>query len=90
MEVMTMGVRVMEDKKGIRVFLGNTEVKGYRDDSGVYYLTRCTRCGTPVKQYVSKRGPKRLYCDNCRSTGNVKVEGNKILTKKAVLEIIEE
>jgi len=84
-------VKVLEDKKGgIRILLGNTEVKGYRDDLGVYYLTKCTRCGSPVKQYVGKKGPKRLYCDSCRSTGNVRVEGNKILTKKGVLEIIEE
>ncbi len=92
LEVKEMGVRVLEDKKGgIRVFLGNTEVRGYKDESGnIYYLTKCLKCGAPVRQYIGKKGPKRLYCDNCRSTGNVRVEGNKILTKKAVLEIIEE
>ncbi len=86
-----MGVKVLEDKKGgIRILLGNVEVRGYRDDLGVYYLTKCTRCGSPVKQYVGRKGPKRLYCDSCRTSSGVKVENGKILTKKAVLEIIEE
>jgi len=83
-------VRVLEDKKGIRILLGNVEVKGYKDEHGVYYLTKCIRCGSAVKQYVGRKGPKRLYCDSCKSTGNVRVEGNKILTKKAILEIVEE
>jgi len=83
-------VKVVEDKKGgIKVLLGNTEVKGYRDELGVYYLTKCIKCGNPVKQYLGRKGPKRLYCDNCKSA-SVRVDGNKILTKKAVLEIIEE
>ncbi len=91
LEVKEMGVRVLEDKKGgIRVFLGNVEVKGYRDEVGVYYLTKCIRCGAPVKQYVGRRGPKRLYCDNCRTASGVKVEEGKIVTKRGTLEIIEE
>jgi ribosomal protein L15E len=87
---MTMGVRVVEDKKGIRVFLGNAEVKGYKDEHGVYYLTRCIKCGAPVKQYVNRRGPKRLYCNNCKVSAGVRVEGNRIVTRKGVLEIVEE
>jgi len=83
-------VKVVEDKKGIRVFLGNTEVKGYKDEHGVYYLTKCLKCGSPVKQYVGRKGPKRLYCEGCRVSGGVKVEGNRIVTRKGVLEIIEE
>jgi hypothetical protein len=84
-------VRVLEDKKGIRIVLGNAEVRGYKDESGnIYYLTKCLRCGSPVKQYINKRGPKRLYCDSCRANSGVKIDGNKLLTKKGILEIIEE
>jgi len=84
-------IRVMEDKKGgIRVILGNTEVKGYRDDFGVYYLTKCVKCGSPVKQYIGRKGPKRLYCDACKTSGGVKVENGKIVTKRGTLEIVEE
>jgi len=85
-----MGVKIVEDKKGgIKVFLGNTEVKGYRDEHGVYYLTKCLKCGAPVRQYVGKKGPKRLYCDNCKSTSSVKVENGALITKKGRLEIVE-
>lgn len=84
-------VKVVEDKKGgIRIFLGNVEVKGYRDDSGVYYLTKCTRCGSPVKQYINRKGPKRLYCDSCRTSSGVKVENGSLITKRGRLEIVEE
>jgi len=86
-----MGVKVMEDKKGgIRIMLGNVEVKGYRDEHGIYYLTKCTRCGSPVRQYLGRKGPKRLYCDSCKTSSGVKVANGKIVTKKGTLEIIEE
>ena len=86
-----MGVKVMEDKKGgIRILLGNTEVKGYKDEQGVYYLTKCLKCGNAVRQYIGRKGPKRLYCEGCRVSGSVKVEGNRIVTRKGVLEIIED
>jgi hypothetical protein len=85
-----MGVRVMEDKKGIRVFLGNTEVKGYKDEQGVYYLTKCLRCEAPVKQYIGRKGPKRLYCDSCKAPSGVKVENGALITKRGRLEIVEE
>lgn len=84
-----MGVKVLEDKGGIRILLGNVEIKGYKDEHGIYFLTKCVKCGNKVKQYVNRRGPQRLYCDNCRSA-SVRVDGNKIVTKRAVLEIIEE
>jgi RNase P subunit RPR2 len=82
--------RVVEDKKGIRIVLGNVEVKGYKDESGnIYYLTKCLKCGQGVRQYVNRRGPKRLYCDNCKASGGVKIEDGKIVTKRGVLEIVE-
>ena len=84
-------VRVLEDKKGgIRVILGNTEVKGYRDDFGVYYLTKCIKCGAAVKQYIGRKGPKRLYCDSCKASSGVKVEDGALVTKRGRLEIVEE
>jgi hypothetical protein len=83
-------IRVMEDKKGIRIFFGNNEVKGYRDDSGIYYLTKCVKCGAAVKQYINRKGPKRLYCDSCKASSGVKVENGALVTKRGRLEIVEE
>ena len=86
-----MGVKVMEDKKGgIRILLGNTEVKGYKDEQGVYYLTKCLKCGVPVRQYIGRKGPKRLYCDSCKTSSGVKVENGALVTKRGCLEIVEE
>jgi hypothetical protein len=91
MEVMTMGVRVVEDNRGgIKILLGNTEVRGYKDEHGVYYLTKCLKCGAPVRQYINRKGPKRLYCDSCKASSGVKVENGALVTKRGRLEIVEE
>ena len=81
---------VREENGKVQVYLGGKWVSGGRDENGVFYLTKCTSCGGPVKQYLGKRGPKKLRCDNCSTSSSVKVEGNRIVTKRGVLELIEE
>jgi hypothetical protein len=81
---------VKEENGKTLVYIGGKWVAGGRDDKGVFYLTKCVSCGAPVKQYLGKRGPKKLRCDNCSTSSSVKIDGNKIVTKRGVLELLIE
>jgi hypothetical protein len=81
---------VKEEGGKVLVYVGGRWVPGGKDDKGAFFYTKCVACGGPVKQYLGKRGPKRLKCDSCSTSSSVKVDGNKIVTKRGVLELIEE
>jgi len=81
---------VREENGKVQVYIGGKWISGGRDEQGVFYLTKCISCGGPVKQYLGKRGPKKLKCDNCSTSSSLKVDGNRIITRRGVLELIEE
>jgi ribosomal protein S27E len=81
---------VKEENGKTLVYVGGRWVAGGKDDKGAFFYTKCTFCGGPVRQYLGKRGPKRLRCDSCSTSLGVKVEGNKVITRRGVLELIEE
>jgi len=81
---------VREENGKVQVYLGGRWISGGRDGQGVFYLTKCVKCGNPVKQYLGRRGPKALYCDSCKTNSAVRVQDGKIVTRKGVLELIEE
>jgi len=74
----------------VLVYIGGRWVAGGQDDKGAFFYTKCTSCGGPVKQYLGKRGPKRLKCDSCSASSSVKVQDGKLITRRGVLEIVEE
>lgn len=80
---------VREQDGKVFVYVGGKWIPGGKDDKGSFFYTKCTSCGSPVKQYLGKRGPKKLRCDSCSTNASVKVEGNRLLTKRGVLELIE-
>ncbi len=81
---------VKEENGKVMVYLGGKWITGGKDDAGIFYLTKCVSCGGPVKQYLGRKGPKKLRCDNCRTSTGVKVQDGKLITKRGVLEIVEE
>jgi ribosomal protein S27E len=81
---------VKEENGKTLVYLGGKWIQGGRDENGVFYLTKCVKCGNPVRQYLGRRGPKALYCSNCKSNSAVRVQDGKLVTRRGILEIVEE
>jgi hypothetical protein len=81
---------VREENGKVQVYLGGKWIQGGRDENGVFYLTKCVKCGNAVRQYLGRRGPKALYCSNCKSNSAVRVQDGKLFTRRGVLEIVEE
>ncbi len=81
---------VREEGGKVMVYIGGKWVTGGKDEQGVFYLTKCLKCGSPVRQYLGKKGPKTLYCSSCKTGGTVKVQDGKLITRRGILELVEE
>jgi hypothetical protein len=82
---------VRENGGKVEIYISGKWIRGGKDDRGYYYTTKCAKCGEGlVKQYIGKRGPKALYCEACRTSSTVRVEDGKVITKRGILEIVEE